>query len=52
MNRREFTGAIRLGMIAAMSGLDSTIGSAQATNPQPAAPPPTNAPRLQIGAAR
>lgn len=49
MTRREFAGAIRLGMIAAMSGLDSATSVAQATNPQPGAAA-TSAPQLQIGA--
>ena len=51
MDRREFTAVIPLGLIAtAMAGLDPTIAVAQTANQQPAAPPPANTPRLQIGA--
>jgi cyclohexyl-isocyanide hydratase len=51
MDRREFTAGIPFGLIAAaMAGLDPTIAVAQTANHQPGAPPPANAPRLQIGA--
>lgn len=49
MNRREFTGAIPIGMMAAVTGFDHAALAQTATPPAPASAP-NNAPRLQIGA--
>jgi cyclohexyl-isocyanide hydratase len=49
MNRREFTGAIPIAMMSAVTGLEHPA-LAQTAQPQPSAPSPNNAPQLQIGA--